>query len=350
MIAAVLLLLAASPAVAAEPGCPERPLVIAHRGASGDAPEHSMAAYELAILQGADVLEPDLVMTKDGVLVARHENEFGETTDVAKRPEFASRRTTRSLDGWKTTGWFVEDFSWAELQTVRARERIPDLRPANTRFDGMFPIVSFRQLLERIAIENRRREGRAPIGIAPELKHTTHHRARNLDPVPPLLELLSEYGYTERADPVWVQSFEVGVLRELRPRTRVRLLQLVEDRGAPPDVGPDGPDFDAMMTPAGLKEIATYADAIGVNKSRVLSSGGAKLVRSAHQAGLEVHAWTFRAENRFLTPIYRRGGENPAARGDLEGEVRAAFDRCVDAVFADHPFPAVRARDAALAR
>jgi glycerophosphoryl diester phosphodiesterase len=158
VIALVLLLLATSTAAAAEPGCPERPLVIAHRGASGDAPEHTMAAYELAILQGADVLEPDLVMTKDGVLVARHENEFGETSDVAQRPEFASRRTTRSLDGWEMTGWFVEDFTWSELRTVRARERIPDIRPANTRFDGMFPIVTFRELLERVAIENRRRE------------------------------------------------------------------------------------------------------------------------------------------------------------------------------------------------
>ena len=214
--------------------------------------------------------------------------------------------------------------------------------------------MSFRSFLERIAAANemRRREdleaGRAlrpPLGIAPELKHPSHHLAQSLDPVPPLFELLAEYGYRGRDAPVWIQSFEVGVLRRLRARTELRLLQLVAPRGRPPDLASKGPSFAEMLEPQGLAEVARYADAIGVPKSLVLEKGGGAWVRRARTAGLEVHVWTFRAENRFLDEAFRRGG-GPAERGDLAGEVRAALERCVDAAFVDHPFLAVRARDA----
>jgi glycerophosphoryl diester phosphodiesterase len=316
------------------------PLIIAHRGASGERPEHTLAAYQLAIDQGADYIEPDLVMTRDGVLVARHENEIGETTDVAKRPEFASRRTTRQIDGRAVTGWFTEDFTLAELKSLRARERLPQLRPANTAYDGQFEVPTFAEV---IALAKR-----AERGIYPELKHPTYFASIGLDMEDALVRALSEAGWTDKADPVFVQCFEVGPLQRLRSRTRVRLVQLTADEGAPADR--PYRSYRAMLTPEGLKEIATYADAIGPAKSLIVprapdgrSLGPTRLVEQAHGAGLKVHSWTMRSENAFL-PTELRRGEDQRARGDALAEYRLFSGLGVDGLFSDHPADAVAAK------
>lgn len=226
------------------PKCP-RPIVIAHRGASGYAPEHTLAAYFIAIESNADFIEPDLVMTRDAVLVARHENEIGGTTDVASRPEFADRRTTRVIDGAAITGWFTEDFLLAELKTLRARERIPQLRPANTRFDGMLEIPTLEEILALVRGVEERRAVRArqlglpapaPVGVYPETKHPSHFAARGLAMEEPLVAALERYGYRGADGRACVQSFETGNLRALRALTRLPLVQLIEAAGAPYDL------------------------------------------------------------------------------------------------------------------
>ena len=209
------------------------PLLIAHRGASGERPEHTLAAYERAIDQGADFIEPDLVLTKDGVLVARHENEIGGTTDVADHPEFADRKTTKVIDGVEMAGWFTEDFTLAELRTLRARERLPDLRPANKRFDTLYQIPTFEEILKLVRAKEA--ESRRRIGLYPETKHPSYFAGIGLAHQAPLLDLLNRYGYMTEADPVFIQSFEVGNLKALRAATRLRLIQLVDAEGGPAD-------------------------------------------------------------------------------------------------------------------
>ena len=311
------------------------PLVIAHRGASALRPEHTLASYAEAIRAGADFIEPDLVSTRDHVLVARHENEISGTTDVADHPEFAGRRATKIIDGQSETGWFTEDFTLAELKTLHARERLPKLRPANLAYrDERIPTLAEIVALARAA-------GR-PVGIYPETKHPGYFRALGLPLEPPLLAALAAAGWTERDSPVFIQSFEVGNLKALRRETRVRLIQLVDaGRSA------DSADYDAMMTPAGLKAIAAYADGIGPNKDRIIPRDAAGrltaasgLVADAHAAGLAVHPWTFRPENQFL-PADLRVGTDPAAHGDLAAEYRAFLATGIDGLFADDPASAV---------
>lgn len=313
-----------------------RPLVIAHRGASAVRPEHTIAAYKEAIRVGADFIEPDLVSTKDGVLVARHENEISGTTDVAAHAEFAARKATKVIDGVPTTGWFTEDFTLAELKTLRARERLPQLRPGNAKFDGLETIPT---LDEIIALAKS-----AKVGIYPETKHPTYFRALGLSLEPPLLAALAHAGWTSKAAPVFIQSFEVGNLKALRGQTKVRLIQLIGD-----GVSGDGVAYDTLVTPAGLKGIATYADGIGPAKDRVIGRDAAgkllpptPLVADAHVAGLKVHPWTFRPENYFL-PTGLRQGVDPAARGDIAAEYRAYLAAGVDGVFSDDPESAVGA-------
>jgi len=329
----MIALLLVTPAAAA-------PLVIAHRGASGDRPEHTIAAYRLAIEQGADFIEPDLVVTKDGVLVARHENEISGTTDVAARPEFASRRTTKTIDGALVQGWFTEDFTLAELKTLRARERLPQLRPANTAFDGSEAIPTFDEVLALVEQTGRR------VGIYPEIKHGSYFAKLGLAVEPRLLASLERQLYTQNSDRVFIQSFEVGNLMALRRRTKLRLVQLIGDEGGPAD----RPKlrYRDMVTPAGLKAIARYADGVGLAKALIVprlpdgrSGQPTRVVADAHLAGLQVHVWTFRAENYFLSPQFQRG--NPTARGDMAGEVRQFVKLGVDGVFTDHPAEAVRA-------
>ncbi len=233
------------------------PLLIAHRGASGERPEHTLAAYERAIDQGADFIEPDLVLTKDGVLVARHENEIGGTTDVADHPEFADRKTTKVIDGVEMAGWFTEDFTLAELRTLRARERLPDLRPANKRFDTLYQIPTFEEILKLVRAKEA--ESRRRIGLYPETKHPSYFAGIGLAHQAPLLDLLNRYGYMTEADPVFIQSFEVGNLKALRAATRLRLIQLVDAEGGPADL--PGTRYDDLLTVQGLADIAKVATA-----------------------------------------------------------------------------------------
>jgi glycerophosphoryl diester phosphodiesterase len=318
-----------------------RPLLIAHRGASGHLPEHTLAAYLLSIEQGADYIEPDLVMTRDGVLVARHENEIGGTTDVARHPQFAARRRAQVIDGQRFEGWFTEDFTFAELRTLRARERLPELRPQSARFDGSYPVPSFDEVLDLVAAINvgRRAAGLPVVGVYPETKHPSHFREGGLALEEPLLDALAR-----RADiPVFIQSFETGNLRELRRRCELPLVQLVDLGGGPWDRRGEGFDYAQLCSRDGLAQVAQYANAIGVHKERVLprsAEGGlgapTPLVAEAHAAGLAVHAWTFRAENAFLPAALRRG-EAPAARGDLLAEIRAHLEAGIDGFFTDFP-------------
>jgi glycerophosphoryl diester phosphodiesterase len=309
------------------------PLLIAHRGASGERPEHTLASYERAIDEGADFVEPDLVLTKDGVLVARHENEIGGTTDVADHPEFADRKTSKTIDGAAVTGWFTEDFTLAELRTLRARERLPLLRPANTRFDDLYLIPTFEEILKLVRAKEA--EVGRRIGIYPETKHPSYFAGIGLPHQAPMLALLEQYGYLTEADPVFLQSFEVGNLQALRAVTRLRLIQLIERTAGPAD----RPDltYDAMMSVEGLRAIADYADGIGPSTDRVLGDDGATaLVGQAHDAGLQVHIWTLRMENFFLPLQYQRP-DDAQGRGDFAGYVRAVAATGVDGVFTDFP-------------
>lgn len=327
------------------------PILIAHRGVSGERPEHTLASYQLAIDQGADYIEPDLVLTKDGILVARHENEISETTDVSARPEFASRKASKLIDGETKTGWFTEDFTLAELMTLRARERLPQLRPANTAYDGKFAVPTFDDILA-LARENEARLGR-PVGVYPETKHPSYFIAIGLPHEAPLLASLTRFGYSKREDPIFIQSFETANLKALRGVTALRLIQLIEASGGPADN--PGLSYAAMISAEGLKTIATYADGIGPNKSLVIprDAGGAlgtptTLVRDAHQAGLAVHPWTFRRENYFL-PAPLRSGADPASPGDLASEIKAFVAAGVDGLFSDNSAEARAAIASAMA-
>ncbi len=307
------------------------PLVIAHRGASGYRPEHTLASYRLAIALGADYVEPDLVPTRDGVLVARHEAEIGRTTDVAGRAEFAGRMTTKEIDGKQSTGWFVEDFTLAELKTLRAIERLPELRPRNTRYDGRYEVPTFDEILGLVAEESDRLGRR--IGVYPETKHPSYFAELGLALEDRLLDALYEHGYGDPHAPVFIQSFEPGNLQWLRSRTGLRLVQLVEATGR----------VD-LVTSTGLRRVAGWADAVGVAKDLVLPRHAdtgtigdpSALVADAHAAGLQVHVWTMRDENAFLPTGYRRGVD-PSATGDSIEETQAFLDAGVDGVFTDQP-------------
>ncbi|WP_428385348.1 glycerophosphodiester phosphodiesterase [Nevskia ramosa] len=332
------------------------PLVIGHRGASGYRPEHTLAAYELAINLGVDFIEPDLVSTKDGVLVARHENEIGGTTDVASHPEFASRRTTKTIDGLALTGWFTEDFTLAELQTLRAVERIPAIRQRSTVYNGLYQVPTLQQVID-LAKRKSLETGRV-IGIYPETKHPSYFRGIGLPLEEPLLATLRRNGLDRRDAPVFIQSFEVGNLRQLRSRTRIRLVQLF---GGPADRPADfvatGVNFTYgdMATPAGLARIASYADGIGPPKSLIVPRDAAgnsltptTLIADAHAVGLIVHPYTFRNENTFLPNELRVGDPANAAFPTFYGrafdEYRQFFDLGVDGLFSDNGDTAVEAR------
>ncbi|MES2442230.1 MAG: glycerophosphodiester phosphodiesterase [Pseudomonadota bacterium] len=324
-------------------------IVIAHRGASGERPEHTLLAYSLAIDQGADFIEPDLVPTRDGVLVARHENNIADTTDVSDHPEFAARKTVKTIDGAAMTGWFTEDFTLAELRTLRAKERLPQLRPANKAYDGQAQIPTLDEIIA-LARRATKETGRT-IGIYPETKHPSYFASIGLPIEPPLLAALKAAGWDRADAPVFIQSFEVDNLRALHAITRVRLIQLMSAAGGPADHA--APSYAAMATPAGLAAIAAYAHGIGPEKSMIVPASGTPttLIADAHAAGLKVHPWTFRAENFFLAPAFRHGTDL-AAHGDLSAEILSYLQRGVDGFFTDYPYIGVQARatGASLAR
>lgn len=351
------------------------PLVIGHRGASGYLPEHTLESYKRAIELGADFIEPDVVATKDGELVVRHEPNITATTDVSTRPEFAARKTTRQVDGVAETGWFTTDLTLAELKTLRAKQAMPERDQSH---NGKYAIPTLREVLD-LARSESARTGRT-IGVYPETKHPTYHVTAGLALEDRLLRLLAEYGYTSKNSPVIVQSFEVGNLKYLRSKTAVRLVQLVDGDGvdaqgkvtlAPPfdkpydfAVARDSRTFADLLTPAGLREIKTYADGIGPWKAYLLparqldANGDGKpddlngdgaiddrdrvllaptpVVKDAHAAGLFVHPFTFRSEAKRLVSDYR---------GDAAAEYKKFYEMGVDGVFSDFPDTAVKARD-----
>ena len=340
------------------------PIVIGHRGASGQRPEHTLASYELAIDEGADFIEPDLVFTKDNVFVARHENDITGTTDVADHPEFASRKTTKLIDGESHTGWFTEDFTLAELKTLRAKERLPQLRPANAAYDGKFDIPT---LAEIIALAKKRsKEVGRTIGIYPETKHPSYFASIGKPMERQLVAELNQAGWDSADAPVFIQSFEVNNLKLLHSITRIRLIQLMDATGGPADKA--APSYAAMITPAGLKAVAAYAWGIGPNKDMVvkpptksvLHKGDTlyapvddpivdgtptTLVADAHAAGLRVHVWTFRAENFFLAPDLRIGTD-PKAHGNVDTAIRHQLAMGIDGFFTDFPLIGSTARNA----
>jgi glycerophosphoryl diester phosphodiesterase len=358
--AVLVAVLAAAASHELAPVLAAKPIIIGHRGASGYRPEHTLAAYALAADMGADFIEPDLVSTKDGVLVARHENYIGgdsdalvgeDSTDVASRPEFADRKTTKLIDGVSLTGWFTEDFTLAELKTLRARERLPGLRAKSASFNGAFDVPTLQEIIDLV----RAREaatGRT-IGIYPETKHPSYFDAIGLSLEEPLVAVLAANGYDSADDAIFIQSFEVANLKQLNALTGVRLVQLLGDAGRPFDfeAAGDPRSYDDMTTPAGLAEIAGYADGIGPNKGRVIPvvagmlSAATDLVMNAHAAGLVVHPYTFRSENAFLPDSLRAAG-GAMTHGDHAAEYRQFLKAGVDGMFSDYPDHAVRARDA----
>jgi glycerophosphoryl diester phosphodiesterase len=329
--------------VETEPSSESEPIVIGHRGASGYRPEHTLAAYELAIRQCADYIEPDLVSTKDGVLVARHENDITGTTDVATRAEFADRRTTKTIDGTAVTGWFTEDFTLAELRTLRAIERLPALRSANTIYDGRFDIPTFEEVIQ-LAQRYRTCDGRT-VGVYPETKHPTYFDSIGLSMEEPLVELLDAYGYDDEDSAVYIQSFETGNLLDLDALTDVSLVQLINCSGAPYDlvVAGDPRTYADLAGADGLAHIAEYADGVGVCKNVMIPRTpdntlgvATSVVVDAHAAGLLVHGWTFRAENEFL-PAELRGSAVPSELGDMTAEIGFFLDLGIDGLFTDQP-------------
>ncbi len=316
------------------------PIVIAHRGASGLRPEHTIASYTLAIEQGADFIEPDLVLTKDNVFVCRHENDITGTTDVAKHPEFAARRTEKIIDGEKHVGWFTEDFTLAELKTLRAVERLPKLRPDNAKYDGQFEVPT---LAEVIALAKKHSKAGRVVGIYPETKHPSYFASIGHPMEVLLVAQLKAAGWSKPGDPVFIQSFEVNNLKRLHTMTGLRLIQLMDASGAPADGA--APSYAAMATPEGLKAVAAYAYGIGPNKDMIRKGDDAAstLVADAHAAGLRLHPWTFRAENMFLPPSLRTGTD-PAMHGRLAEEMTRFLNLGVDGFFTDFAYIGVETR------
>jgi glycerophosphoryl diester phosphodiesterase len=327
-----------------------KPLIFGHRGASGYRPEHTLASYELAARMGADYIEPDLVSTKDGVLVARHENEIGGTTDVGARPEFTGRKTTKLIDGAPLTGWFTEDFTLAELKTLRAKERIPDIRQRNTIYNGRFQVPTLQEVVD--LTKRLSRELRREIGIAPETKHPTYFRSIGLPLEPPLVKLLDRNGLNRPSAKVVVQSFEVGNLVALNRQVRVELVQLTSATGAPYDfiASGDPRTYADIVSPAGLRDVAKYADWLGPEKGQIIPRDAAgflksptSLVSDSHRAGLKVVPYTFRNENSFL-PADFRSSAIPAEYGNAFGEFEKFFATGIDGLFTDNTDTAIEAR------
>jgi glycerophosphoryl diester phosphodiesterase len=327
------------------------PLVFGHRGAAGYRPEHTLASYELGARMGADYIEPDLVSTKDGVLVARHEPDISQTTNVADHPEFADRKTTKVIDGISYTGWFTDDFTLAELKTLRAKERLPAVRQRNTIYDGRYQIPTLQEVID-LRAKLSKELGRT-VGIVPEVKHSSYFKAEGLAIEPKLVKALRDNGLDKADSPVVVQSFETTNLKELDHEIDVPLVALLDSPTVVPgDVQAAGgtSTFADLATPEGLEGLAKFADWVGPSKTYIIPTDAAgewqaptAFVADAHAAGLKVVPYTFRNENQFLPPSLRSSAD-PNAYGDAFSEYKAFFDLGVDGVFSDNPDTAVAAR------
>lgn len=325
------------------------PLIIGHRGAPGYRPEHSRSSYDLAFELGAEAVEPDVVFSRDGVLVVRHENEIGGTTDVADHPEFADRRTTKTIDGVSQEGWFTEDFTWEELSTLRVRERLPAIRESSASYDGTQPILRLEDVLDIVrtaSLEHGRR-----LGVVVEIKHATYFAGLGFDVAGSVARSLSDSGFLDAGLPVIVESFEPSVLRELQALgLPAQYIFLLEHSGTPFDLlsadGSAAMSYRALALPEGLSTLAPQFDGISVDKRTILRpdvlgrASGSNVVSDAHDRGLRVFTWTARPENLFLIPQFRtRGGR--AAFGNYAAEWRLLVNAGVDGIFADHPDLAV---------
>ncbi|MFJ4847861.1 MULTISPECIES: glycerophosphodiester phosphodiesterase [unclassified Streptomyces] len=330
------------------------PTVVGHRGASGYRPEHTFGSYQLALDLGADVIEQDLVPTKDGHLVCRHEPEIGGTTDVAKHPEFASRRTTKTIDGVATTGWFTEDFTLAELKTLRAVERLPAQRQHNTLYDGHWEIPTFEEVLRWADDQGRKRD--KAVWLHVETKHPTYFRGIGLGLEERVAKLLRRYGRDQRNSPLFLQSFEPTSLQRLGAlglrNPKVFLLDAATTRPYDLVAAGDPRTVADLVTPAGLKWIAGFAQGIGPTVNLIIPRDAAgnlgtptTLVRDAHKAGLILHPYTMRNENAFLPAAYRVGTD-PNAYGDAFGAFQLYFEQGIDGIFSDNCDTALLARAA----
>jgi glycerophosphoryl diester phosphodiesterase len=336
------------------------PLIIGHRGAAGERPEHTLTGYRLAVTQGADFIEPDLVMTRDGVLIDRHENEIGATTDVAAHPEFAARKATKTIDGRQVTGWFSEDFTLAEIKTLRARERLPDLRRANSAYDGKDQVLTFQEVIDIARAEGAK--AHRTVGIYAELKHPTYFVRAGLPMEEALVKVVKANGLDRRDAPFYFQCFELTPLRTVRGMMNVKTVFLMDAAGAPADLvaAGDARTYADLARPAQLAAMARFVDGIGPSTDLIVprDAKGASLppttlVADAHAAGIVVHPFTFRAENYFL-PLELRRAEagkpaEPAAYGDLHSQLLQYFRLGVDGVFTDFPNLGVAAREDFLA-
>ncbi len=323
-----------------------RPLVIGHRGAPGYRPEHSRSSYDLAVAMGVDAVEPDVVVSRDGVLVVRHENEIGSTTDVSTRPEFADRRTTKTIDGAELTGWFTEDFTWAELATLRCRERLPQLRPTSASFDDEQPVLRLRDVLD--LIRGASLEQGREIGVVLEIKHATYFAGLGFDIAALVADELADAGWSRGELPLIVESFESTVLASLKARgIPATYVYLLEAAGRPFDLlsahGKAALTYRQTAAPAGLDALVGVVDGISVDKRMILSpdrlgraTGPSPVVADAHARGLRVFTWTCRPENVFLVAQFRTKG-GAGAFGDYESEWSLIRDAGVDGVFVDQP-------------
>lgn len=327
-----------------KPVIPGEPTIIAHRGACGYVPEHTLESYTLSVLMGADFVEPDLVMTRDNVLIARHDNQLHLTTNVSYHPTFADREKSKTVDGVLESGWFVEDFSLSEIKELMAIERIPNIRPANTVYDGQFEIPTFQEIIDRVRTLEQLL-GRT-IGIYPETKHPSHFLALGMPMDEMLVKQLHRNGYQGKDAPIYIQSFEISNLRKIRRMTDIPLIQLLSPTGQPFDaVCARSPlTYDNMATAEGLKTIAEYADGVGPEKYHFIlprtdgdhldEAHATDFVRNAHSAGLKVHPYTFRAENFFLSHDYRKG-DDQTAQGESVAEVLLFLKLGIDGLFID---------------
>jgi glycerophosphoryl diester phosphodiesterase len=338
---------------------PSHPLIIGHRGASGYRPEHTRSAYELAFALGADAVEPDIVSTRDGVLVLRHENEISGTTDVATRPEFAGLRTTKRVDGVELTGWFTEDFTWGQLSTLRARERLPGIRKSSATFDGRLPILRLADLFD--IIDQAAEEAGHPVGMVAEIKHATYFESIGLPLDDLFATAVNDAGWNQRDERLTIESFERTVLGKVRDRgIDAKLVYLVEARGRPFDqvarFGVRASRYADEVTESGLFALAGVVDGVSVAKSFILKTdatgqvvGASDLVDQAHAAGLEIYTWTLRPENAFLARSFR-SGRVKADFGNWQAEFRTIMATGIDGVFADQPDLAVEVRAELAAR